>query len=363
MPGVRWPDGSPLLAGDIDPTSALTLDAAGAEQIDTIPSDAPLRTVPLGVAGDGRVVVSRMQSESIETEDADDIGFWDGDFARLGSTEKLVPVGPNRQTVGASDDGTTLVWTEISGTNIVASDWFVFAQPLDGSEGPRLLADAHGLWPEGASVDTGPMAPVLHDGRVYLHTPHPDAQSPTAFAVVSAPIAGGPLRVEAMDAFSPVATSGGVVVVRSDASVAADDEAHPLEKAVGIDLLTGDGSTRRLLDLDPAADGSPTVHQLLGAGDSLVLLTADAPVVVDLAARTAVRLPAPAATAPGPTVACADRVVWTTSADSLIFDTTSGRLVRHPSPAAELLPMCGGDLVLWDDDEPAASWAVLRVPR
>lgn len=364
MSGLSGPDGSPLAVTELSLPAPQDAPEAGVEVVRTLPyreGEDPTVT-PLAVSPSGEVLVSTFapgsfDAGSLELLATTPVHLWtETGLQPLGSTEALGEA--HRQVVSGTFAGESPAWHETTGVQIGTTDWRVFASAGDA---PVLLARSEQVVPdtERAGLAGHPRLTASGD-RVGWETVEAREDGTLRTRLVSVPVSGGELRVEADLAAMPAGVAGGWVTLRLEdrdvVGVDADGDAQAPAAGTSIDLVTPGGDVRTLVELDGAS-----VLELAAGGGEVVAWTDEADVFVGTTEGPEVqRLLAVPGTSvvPRSLAVCGERVVWAASpADgpsaTYVFDPATGEVSALPTGAGDGTTVCGGPFLAWtqlDDD-------------
>ncbi|WP_454085216.1 hypothetical protein [Georgenia sp. Marseille-Q6866] len=362
--GLSGPDGSPLAVTELSLPAPQDAPEAGVEVVRTLPyreGEDPTVT-PLAVSPSGEVLVSTFapgsfDAGSLELLATTPVHLWTGTGLQpLGRTEALGEA--HRQVVSGTFAGESPAWHETTGVQIGTTDWRVFASAGDA---PVLLARSEQVVPdtERAGLAGHPSLTASGD-RVGWETAQAREDGTLRTRLVSVPVSGGELRVEAELATMPAGVAGGWVTLRLEdrdvVGVDADGDAQAPAAGTSIDLVTPGGDARTLVELDGAS-----VLELAAGGGEVVAWTDEADVFVGTTEGPEVqRLLAVPGTSvvPGSLAVCGERAVWAASpadgpSTTYVFDPATGEVSALPTGAGDGTTVCGGPFLAWtqlDDD-------------
>ncbi|MBD8060917.1 hypothetical protein [Oceanitalea stevensii] len=364
--GFSGPDGSPLSVTELSLPAPQDAPEAGVEVVRTLSyreGEDPTVT-PSAVSPSGEVLVSTFAPGSfdagaLELLATTPVHLWTEDgLDPLGSTEDLVAGDAHRQVVSGTFAGESPAWHETTGVQVGTTDWRVFAS---AGGAPVLLARSEQVVPdtERAGLAGHPRLTASGD-RVGWETVQAREDGTLRTRLVSVPVSGGELRVEAELATMPAGVADGWVTLRLEDRdvVGVDEDGDAQEPAAGtsIDHVTPGGDARTLVELD----GAPVLELAAGGGE-VVAWTDEADVFVGTTEGPEVqRLLAVPGTSvvPWSLAVCAERVVWAASpadgpSTTYVFDPATGEVSALPTVPGDGTTVCGGPFLAWtqlDDD-------------
>lgn len=373
-PGLTGPDGSPVVTTERGLPGVPDAPEAAVEVVRTLSyregEDATV--TPHAVASSGEVLVSISEPGSFDAGTMEllattAVQLWtETGLEPVGSTETLVPGDAHRQVVGAVFADGAPAWHETMNVQAGTSDWRMFARPADA---PVLLARSEQLFPAGELPDfVGHPRLAAAGDRVGWETAAVWEDGTLRTRLVSVPVTGGELRVEAELAAMPAGVAGGWVTVRlEDRDVAGvDEDGLPLAAHTSIDLVAPGGEARTLVELRGL-----TVSQVAAGGGEVLAWTDGTDVYVGTTGRPAVQR---LAGAPGTSVAerslavCGERVVWAAApadapATTYLLDPATGAVAEPPTVPGDGTVVCGGPYLAWTQPGDGGAERVVTLAR
>lgn len=370
--GLSGPGGSPRTVTEWSLPAAQDAPETAVEVVRSLPyRDGQDPTVtPLAVSPSGEVLVSTFDPGSFDAGALEllatmPVQLWTEDgLEPMGSTEALVPGDAHRQVASGAFAGGSPAWHETTGVGVGTSDWRIVARPGDA---PVLLARSEQLFPAGELPGFGDSSRLAAVGdRVGWETAAAREDGTVRTRLVSVPVTGGELRVEAELAAVPAGAADGWVVVRlEDVDAAGMDEGgQPLAAQTTIDLVAPGGRVRTLVELRGV-----TVSQLAAGGGEVLAWADGTDVYAGATGGTAIeRLAAAPGTSvvPESLMVCGERVVWALSptdgpATTYVRDPSTGEVATLPTVPGDAPVVCGGDYLAWT--EPVDGGGVVTLAR
>lgn len=329
----------------------------------SVPTSPESRLVPLALAADGRVFVTRVPDDQYDggawLEKPSEVGMLsESQLAVWPSSETALEDRYPRQVYAASTDGGDVAWAETESTQLGVSNWRIFVG--DGTS-PRLVARSEDVFdgPEGLPVVDGSTVPLLRGGRVYWATTIPLADGPDSMfgvQVMSRSADGHDTAVvEAHGATQPAVGAAGLYVARTTR-----DDPSIKDGTFSIDHADGHGTTSPVVTFE--GESGTSVQSLVASEDRLAFVVASAGesggqiVVLDVVTGAVTSIPLVPSGREVTLALCGDRLVWTSangsagvldSASIGLLDLATGDLARVIEPRNFAGVQCAGDLVQW----------------
>lgn len=370
VPGILGPDGQAVAVSEVgagEPSGTVPVEVVRTHRYRPEGDDI-VRVLDLRPDGSAVVALVRLDDfdgGTLELLAPARLALWsEAGLVPLGSTEGLVPGDPYREAAVAAATDTAVVWLETSLTGVGEPRWRFFRASPDAGAAPALLVRS-----EDASAGAGgrPLldasGPAVVGDRLVWASSHTAAGDAVGSAVLSVPLDGGEVRVEAEGAALPAATDAGLAVLRLPAGGGAGGP-------TGIDLLAPGGEARPLVRFPGPAAAGGHVPTLVADGTLVAWVLDHHLYVTTVDGGEVQRVRTPGPVDPYGVVVCDGRVVWTPEHEedawptaAYVLDPATGQVsVLGTGPHAAGVT-CGGPYLSWVQVEPTTDEVSVVVGR